>query len=130
MAGVTSSSIALSQGDYASGTDLAAELEARIKADANLAAAGAEVSVSLDGVNKCFAVTSTTDGVDSGVSLTDLPALTATSLGFFVGAGTSGKAESTVSDAADGRLHYQRRRRGPYQGDQVSQHEHGGYFHR
>ncbi len=100
--GVTSNTIALSQGDYDSGTDLAAELEARINADANLAAAGAEVSVSYDGVNKRFVVTSTADGVDSSISFTDVPAPTSTALGFAVGAGTSGKAETSVSDAAGG----------------------------
>ena len=100
--GIVSNTITLSQGDYASGTDLAAELEAQINADSNLSSAGAEVSVSYDGVNKRFVVTSAADGLDSIVSFTDVPAPGETALGFTVGAGTPGKAETTVSDAAGG----------------------------
>lgn len=100
--GVTSETVQLTLGDYASGTDLAAEMETQINADTNLIAEGKEVTVTYDGVNGRFEVRSASTGVQSTVRFVDVPAGAQSAFGFTPGSGTAGRAVSEVNDAAGG----------------------------
>jgi len=86
--GVTSNSISLTQGTYASGADLAAELQARINGDAALAAAGAKVTVEFN--TDHFEITSDRYGSASTVEITAIDTNTTAELGFSVATGTGG----------------------------------------
>jgi flagellar hook-associated protein 2 len=99
--GVQSSTISLTQGTYASGADLAVEIQSRINGDSALDAAGASVSVSYDSDNSRFVITSTRYGSASTVELTAVDTASATTLGFLVGAGTAGlDVAGTIGGAA------------------------------
>ena len=100
--GIQSGAVLLTEQDYATGEDLATEIQARINADATLAAAGVSVSVGYDAVNKRFTVTSDSDGSKSLVNFVNVPAGTESALGFTVAAGEPGRNATTVSDAAGG----------------------------
>ncbi|MEZ5558435.1 MAG: flagellar filament capping protein FliD [Pseudomonadales bacterium] len=100
--GITSGTIALTQGDYASGADLAAEIEAQINADTALAAAGVGVEVSFDGVNGRFVIASASTGRESTVNMVAVPPGTQALLGFATGAGTPGEPAREAADAAAG----------------------------
>jgi len=86
--GVDSASISLTQGNYASGAALAAELQSRINGDSALAAAGIAVSVvfNLDHME----ITSTRYGSESTVEITAVDTATTAQLGLAVGTGTAG----------------------------------------
>jgi flagellar hook-associated protein 2 len=86
--GVTSNSITLTQGTYANGADLAAELQARINGDAALAAAGAKVTVEFN--TDHFEITSDRYGSASNVEVTAIDTNTTAELGFSVATGTGG----------------------------------------
>lgn len=86
--GVTSNSITLTQGTYASGADLAAELQARINGDTALAAAGTKVTVEFN--TDHFEITSDSYGSASNVAITAIDTNTAAELGLSIVAGTSG----------------------------------------
>jgi flagellar hook-associated protein 2 len=68
--GVQSGAIALTQKTYATGADLATELQSQINADSALKAAGASVSVSYDSGNNKFAFTSSAYGSASTLEVT------------------------------------------------------------
>lgn len=86
--GVSTATLALAQGSYATAADLAAQIQARINGDSALAAAGLSVNVTHNGT--AFVVTSNDYGASSTVEFTAVDTTTAASLGFSVGAGTAG----------------------------------------
>jgi flagellar hook-associated protein 2 len=86
--GTQSASIALTQQSYASGAELAVELQSRINGDTNLNNAGVSVSVSY--VTDHFEISSSTYGSASTIELVTADTNTAATLGLSVGAGTSG----------------------------------------
>jgi flagellar hook-associated protein 2 len=73
--GIASGSISLTQKTYASGTELAAELQSRINGDSALSAAGVSVLVSFDGTR--FTFTSERYGSASNVEITTVADVTA-----------------------------------------------------
>lgn len=85
--GVQSGSIALTQRSYASGAELATELQTRINADATLQAAGAAVSVSFDGT--ALTITSDRFGSSSGVQVSAADTGSAATLGIGTATGSS-----------------------------------------
>lgn len=86
--GTQSASIALTQQSYASGAELALELQSRINGDTNLKSAGVSVSVSY--VTDHFEISSSTYGSDSTIEIVTVDTNTTATLGLSVGAGTSG----------------------------------------
>ena len=85
--GVTSQSITLSQGTYASGAILAAHIQAQINDDENLKAAGVSVEVAHDNANNEFDITSLRYGSASNVNFFAIDTNTITDLGFSGGGG-------------------------------------------
>lgn len=85
---VTSASLSITQGTYASEESLAAELQARINGDATLAAAGARVNVTYNVDH--FEITSEEYGSGSNVEIVAVDTNSAAQLGFSVAAGTGG----------------------------------------
>ncbi len=100
--GVASGVIALTEGDYASGDALAAEMEARINADSALVGGGASVLVAYDAAAGRFTITSANKGSTSSVAVTTVAAGAVTALGLSVGSGTAGRDPATAADAAGG----------------------------
>jgi flagellar hook-associated protein 2 len=88
--GVDIGSIALTQGTYTSGTDLATELQARINGADAMTDAGKTVSVSYDDVNDRFTIQSTIYGNTSQINVTAIDTNTAATLGFTVVDGALG----------------------------------------
>ena len=86
--GVTSGEILLTQGNYASGAELADELQARINGDTALAKAGALVSVQF--INDHFEITSNNYGSSSTIEVLSVDTNTTAQLGFSTGAGIAG----------------------------------------
>ncbi len=86
--GTQSASIALTQQSYASGAELALEMQSRINGDTNLKSAGVSVTVSY--VTDHFEISSTTYGSDSTIEIMTIDTNTTTSLGFSVATGTDG----------------------------------------
>jgi len=84
--GIQSGTVALSQKTYATGAELATELQAQINADSALKSAGASVSVSYDSGNNRFALTSSAYGSTSTVEITQAN----TALGLTATAGVAG----------------------------------------
>ncbi len=68
--GVASGTIMLSGRDYASGAEMAQELESKINADATLAGAGKSVTVTYDPTTSRFILTSNSTASDSAVNVT------------------------------------------------------------
>lgn len=86
--GVESGTINLTQGSYASGTDLAAELQSRFNGDSYLKSGGAAVKVSF--INNQFQIQSTLYGSASRVEITQVGTNTFSTLGLSAGLGISG----------------------------------------
>jgi flagellar hook-associated protein 2 len=86
--GIESGSISLTQGNYASGDVLAAELQSRINGDSALADGGMAVTVVFNVDH--FEITSKRFGSDSTVEITSLDINSAGELGFSVGTGVDG----------------------------------------
>ncbi|MGR9106098.1 MAG: flagellar filament capping protein FliD [Gammaproteobacteria bacterium] len=86
--GVDSGPIALTQGSYNSGKEIAAELQNRINSDAALAAAGVSVRVAFQSGR--LEITSDRYGSASSVEITEIGTGSSSSLGISLGAGTSG----------------------------------------
>jgi len=86
--GITSNSITLTQGNYTSGADLAAELQARINGDTALSGGGATVTVTFN--TDHFEITSDRYGSGSHVEVLTVDANTSSELGLSVIAGTNG----------------------------------------
>jgi flagellar hook-associated protein 2 len=87
--GVTSASLSITQGAYATGELFAAELQARINEDANLVAAGASVTVAYNG--GALEITSDESGSSSTVDIIAVDTNTTVQLGLSVGAGVGGQ---------------------------------------
>jgi len=100
--GISSGVITLSEGDYATGDTLAAEIESKINADGALVSGGASVSVAYDASSRRFTVTSATRGSTSSVAFTNVAAGAVTALGFGVGAGAAGRDAANRADPAGG----------------------------
>lgn len=88
--GVQSGTISLTQESYATGADLATELQSRINGDSALKAAGVSVLVSYDSGNNRLNITSARYGSASKVEVTSADTNTAATLGSSVGVGTDG----------------------------------------
>jgi len=98
---IESGEIALTQTTYASGDDLAAELQAKINGDQTFKDGGITVAVVFDSGNNSFSITSSRYGSDSKVELTEVDTATASTLGFSVSAGTNGvDVEGTIGGVA------------------------------
>ena len=88
--GVTSGAITLTNGDYSSGSALAAEIQSKINGDSNLSSHGASIQVSYDDTAKNFTFTSSIYGSSSKVEFISVDTNTDAQLGFDVGSGTDG----------------------------------------
>ncbi|MFT4823245.1 MAG: flagellar hook-associated protein 2 [Halioglobus sp.] len=86
--GISSASIALTQGAYATGDALAAELQSRINGDSALSGDGVTVTVAFN-VDR-FEITSDRYGTGSRVEITAVDTNTAAQLGLSVATGTAG----------------------------------------
>jgi len=88
--GFSSGTVTLTQGSYASGEALAAEIQLQINSAQNLQDNSARVSVSYDSDNSRLQVASERYGSESSVEFTVVETQTAAELGFSVAAGTAG----------------------------------------
>ncbi len=96
--GTTSASITLQAGSY-SQEQLAAEIQSKINADANLVAAGKAATVTLDGSNQ-LVINSNIYGTSSKVEITAVDTNTLAQLGLDVGVGVDGvNVEGTINGA-------------------------------
>ena len=86
--GVSTGGLSLTQGTYADGASLAAELQARINGASALVSAGVQVSVAYNVDH--FEITSTRYGSASKVEITSVDTNTAAELGLSVATGTDG----------------------------------------
>jgi flagellar hook-associated protein 2 len=82
--------VALTQGTYTSGADLATELQARINGASAMTESGKTVSVSYDEANDRLTIQSTIYGNTSQINVTAIETNTAATLGFAVADGTAG----------------------------------------
>ena len=89
--GITSSILSLTQQAYASGTDLATEVQTQINADATLTSAGKSVTVSFD-TDKLI-ITSDSTGTSSTVSIASLDTNSSADLGFSLNSSLSKACE-------------------------------------
>jgi flagellar hook-associated protein 2 len=90
--GIASGNISLTQKTYASGSELAAELQSRINGDTTLKAGGVSVTVQFNSGSGAFSIQSQRYGSASSVQVTQIGAASsgATLAGMSVGAGTQG----------------------------------------
>lgn len=86
--GISSNSISLTQGTYASGADLAAELQARINGDSAISSGGASVTVTFN--TDHFEITSNDYGSASRIEIYAVDTNTTAELGLSAVAGTTG----------------------------------------
>ena len=100
--GTNTADIVLTNGDYATAAELAAEIQSQINADPTLASLERSVSVSFDASNSRFEITSDRTGPNSRVSVVSASAGVVSDLGLSVAAGEPGKSASTQPDAAAG----------------------------
>ncbi|MCC7221365.1 MAG: flagellar filament capping protein FliD [Candidatus Contendobacter sp.] len=94
--GTDSGTISLTQKTYATGADLATELQTQINADSALSGAGVSVSVSYDADNRRLMFASN-GGPDPSVEFTAVDTQTAATLGFNVGGGSPTYTAATPS---------------------------------
>jgi flagellar hook-associated protein 2 len=100
--GVTTGVLTLTHGTYAGGAALAAELQARIDADAALDAADKRITVSYDADSRAYTLISGSAGASSRVDVASIEAGAATLLGLAAGNGVAGHAASSRGNAAAG----------------------------
>ena len=102
--GVSSGSLALTQGEYQSGAALAQEIQSRINGATALVSAGVGVTVSYDAGNQNFKIVSYSLGTTSTVNMTAVGTNVAAVLGLPVQNGTDGTnvAGSIAGTAATG----------------------------
>ena len=100
--GNASGSIVLTEATYATGEELATELQTKINADAALAGALSTVTVVFDAARGAFTITSDKKGRGSAIAFSDVPVATQAALGIAVGAGTAGRDATTINDRASG----------------------------
>ena len=94
--GYTSNSITLTNGDYSSGSALAAEIQSKINGDSGIKGK-ASIKVSYDDTAKNFTFTSSIYGSSSKVEFVSVDTNTETQLGFAIGSGTDGvDVEGTI----------------------------------
>lgn len=95
--GTTSGTIALTQGSYTTGAELAAEIEAQINADSSLSSAGRKVTVEFTAGME-LSITSSSYGSKSTVQILTLDTNTTADLGLSNVAGTTGTdVEGTIN---------------------------------
>lgn len=99
--GTGSNTIALTEATYTDMDALASEITAQINADANIAGAGAEVSVLYDALNERFEIITDSRGADSTVEITAADAGFTSAVGLSVGVGFSGTDASPVGRDID-----------------------------
>lgn len=85
-----SGTIALSDGSYASGDALAAELQSKINGDSGLKGAGKSVTVTYNSTSQRLEFKSASYGVDSSFDIAAVGTNTTATLGIAVGSGTAG----------------------------------------
>ena len=100
--GLVSNDIVLTNGSYASATEVAAEIQAQINADATLSASELTVTATFDSANNRFVLTSDSEGPSSTVNVGFASAGVVADLGLAVGIGTPGSSASINPDAAAG----------------------------
>lgn len=88
--GVSTGSISLTQGVYASAAALAAEIQSQINSASNIVDAGVSVAVTYDSSNDRFVFTSNVYGSVSDVQITAIDTTSTADLGFSVATGTVG----------------------------------------
>lgn len=88
--GVSTGSISLTQGTYATATALAAEIQSQINSTGTLTAGSKSVAVSYDSSNDRFVITSNAYGSDSTIEVTAVDTNSTTDLGLSVASGTAG----------------------------------------
>lgn len=99
--GVTTDTITIPQGTYASQADLASAIQTAINADTNLSEEGNSVLVSYDSENDRFLITSTKYDTSSQVNITAASADTLADLGLAIANGTTGnKVSGTINGVA------------------------------
>lgn len=95
--GVSSGAITLTNGDYSSGSALAAEIQSKINGDSNIKGNGSFIQVSYDDTVKNFTFISSLYGSSSKVEFTSVDTNTESQLGFAIGSGTNGlDVEGTI----------------------------------
>ncbi len=95
--GTESGTISLTQQSYASGAELAVELQSRINGDSTLKGAGVSVTVSY--VTDHFEISSSTYGSGSTIEIVSVDTNTAATLGLSAGVGTDGlDVAGTIGD--------------------------------
>jgi len=99
---IVSGTITLNEGDYASGAELAAEMQTQINADTALSSAGKSVTVTFDTATNRLAIKSDSTSNGSTVAVTGIAPAAIDSLGLTVGSGEPGVPEGKVSDPASG----------------------------
>ena len=100
--GSPSADITLTSGSYATGAELAVEIQAQINADPTLAASEHSVSVTYDVANDRFELVSDSEGPGSNVSITSALSGVVDDLGLAVGAGEAGSSATSNPDPAAG----------------------------
>lgn len=99
--GTQSASISLALGNYATAAALTAEIQSKINGDAALKAAGVNTVVTFDSITDSLTLTSSRYGAASMVEITAVDTTTAGTLGFALGAGTTGlDVVGTINNAA------------------------------
>ncbi len=88
--GVSTGNISLTQGTYASATDLAVEIQSQINNSTTLEQGGQSVVVSYDSTNDRFDFTSASYGSDSTVEISAVDTNSSADLGLTVATGTDG----------------------------------------
>lgn len=99
--GTQSASISLALGNYATAAALTAEIQSKINGDTALKAAGVNTVVTFDSITDSLTLTSSRYGAASVVEITAVDTTTAGTLGFSLGAGTTGvDVAGTINNAA------------------------------
>ena len=100
--GVTSGGILLTEQDYATGAELATEIQTQINNDTTLNAAGITVAVTYDSTNERLTISSNTTGSGSKVDVVSISSGVTEALGLTATSGEPGRAATTISDDAGG----------------------------
>lgn len=120
--GQTPANITLTQGTYATASDLVAEIQSQLNDSSSLSAAGRSVQVGLDGNGK-LTFTSGKFGSDSSVAITSIESGAATSLGLSTTSAAAGQdVGGTINGqtaVGDGQVLYLGSGAGPASGLQV-----------
>lgn len=88
--GIASGDLSITQGNYTTGAELAAEIQLQINSASAIADAGKGVAVSFDSANNRFIIESNSYGSESKLSINSVDTNTSAQLGFSVISGTDG----------------------------------------